>query len=103
MVSTNYSAENTSTTPSPVVVPNSPTILTINNNEHSPVQTISHGNTNGKPSSLHMIFSTLLNNHQVQQPCLFINDKTISSKVPFASIASDIVPFVIDDKFSCAF
>ncbi|KAF3661754.1 hypothetical protein FXO37_12770 [Capsicum annuum] len=79
----NSSTENTSTTPSHVAAPSSPTILTMNNNE----QLISINVVAQAPLKL--------NNANYQQ------DHLIRSVI-VASLSSDVIPFVIDAKYSYA-
>ncbi|KAG5574453.1 hypothetical protein H5410_054587 [Solanum commersonii] len=116
MVSTNASTENTPATSSPISVPNSPTILTMNSNEQLiNINVVAQAplkldNTNYQSwryqwetiltayDFLHFIeqlpSSTATLFHQRQ-------DHLIRSAI-VASLSSDIVPFVIDAKSSYA-
>ncbi|KAG5608261.1 hypothetical protein H5410_019542 [Solanum commersonii] len=95
MVSTNASTENTLATSSPVSVPNSPTILTMNSNEQLiNINVVAQAplkldNTNYQ--SWRYQWETILTAydflHFIEQPpsstaTLFISDKTISFGVP---------------------
>ncbi|KAG5578243.1 hypothetical protein H5410_058377 [Solanum commersonii] len=116
MVSTNASTENTPATSSPVSVPNSPTILTMNSNEQLiNINVVAQAplkldNTNYQ--SWRYQWETILTAydflHFIEQPpssttTLFHQrqDHLIRSAI-VASLSSDIVPFVIDAKSSYA-
>ncbi|KAH0771220.1 hypothetical protein KY290_015201 [Solanum tuberosum] len=116
MVSTNASTENTPATSSPVSVPNSPTILTMNSNEQLiNINVVAQAplkldNTNYQ--SWRYQWETILTAYDFLH---FIEQPPSSTTTPFhqrqdhliqsaivASLSSDIVPFVIDAKSSYA-
>ncbi|KAH0643613.1 hypothetical protein KY285_034361 [Solanum tuberosum] len=116
MVSTNSSIENISATLSPVSIPNSPTILTMNNKEQlihinvvaqAPLK-LTSTNYHSWKYQWETILTAYNFLHFIEQPPSPIatpfhqrQDYLIRSAI-VASLSSDSVPFVIDAKSSCA-